>query len=215
MLLNNHQYNCNITKSFLSVCISQCFGYPHLLKLPSLFLKLTQKSLKLITCILVCHSISFLQYFIILDKNNSDKLSHPKRNCQSGKSFFSQKYSRRAHRGPSVHFPPYKQVSVRNGVQEWLRTHNDFIVCDYLFWKENKEGSFKCIINVQNIYLWIPLSFSKGVSKVLSMTIEQTQWNNVGNVSKNGIIFNDKIGILMGFLNQPESYRKKSCFLTM
>ncbi len=42
----------------------------------------------------------------------------------------------------------YKQVSVRNGDHEWLRTANAFILCD-LFCKvhkrhaANREGSFK------------------------------------------------------------------------
>ncbi len=48
------------------------------LKLPSLFLTYYPKALKLIPCIIVCHSKSFLPYFIILDKNNSVILSLPK-----------------------------------------------------------------------------------------------------------------------------------------
>ncbi len=53
-------------------------------------------------------------------------------------------------------FLQYKQVSVRNGDPEWLRTTNAFIVCD-LFWKvqkghaTNREGSFNYYMTYENV----------------------------------------------------------------
>ncbi len=58
----------NMEKRFIAMlqssrCISQTIFYCTQIDVP---------------CILVCHSISFSPYFIILDKNNSVNISHPK-----------------------------------------------------------------------------------------------------------------------------------------
>ncbi len=57
------------------------------------------------------------------------------------------------HTGPhKSSFSLYKQVSVRNGNHEWLRTTNAFILCD-LFWNVQKhhatniEGSFNVLVD--------------------------------------------------------------------
>ncbi len=98
-------------------------------------------------CILVCHSISVLPYSIILDKNNYVK--HPKWEWRSGVVFFSRENTPEGCTGTQKsYFFPYRQVSGRNGDNEWLRITNAFILCD-LLWKvqknhaANRKGSFK------------------------------------------------------------------------
>ncbi len=61
--------------------------------------------------------------------------------------FFLKKTLQEAAQRPTkVHFLLYKQVSGRNGDDEWLRMTNAFILCD-LVWKvlkrhaANREGS--------------------------------------------------------------------------
>ncbi len=110
------------------------------------------------TCILVCHSISLL-YLIILDMNNSVKLSHPKWVLLKLSIWgsFSRTMTPEGCIGPYKNsFSLYKQVSVRNGDHEWLKTTNAFILCD-LFWKvqkshtANRDGSFKVCGDVMQL----------------------------------------------------------------
>ncbi len=54
-------------------------------------------------------------------------------------SFFLEKILQKAIKRPTkVQLFPYKQVSGRNGADEWLRITNAFILCD-LVWKVKKS----------------------------------------------------------------------------
>ncbi len=90
------------------------------------FHKITPKITQTHTGILVCHSIPFLPYFIILDKNNSVKRSHPKWEQQSEVIFSRENTPEGRTWTHKSSFLQYKQVNVRNGNHEWLRMTNAF-----------------------------------------------------------------------------------------
>ncbi len=125
-------------------CFKACFYFPQIIT-------------KIIhTCIIVCHSISFLPYFIILDKKNSVKLSHPKWVLLKLDRGGARENTLEGHTGPNKSsFSPYKQVSVRNDDHEWIRTTNSFILYD-LFWKVQKSHAAKEALNSGVVFLkWI------------------------------------------------------------
>ncbi len=95
----------------------------------------------------MCRSTSLLSYFIILGKNNFVNVSHHCMSLNVRKSLWGEFFSHEntpegstsPHKGP---FSLYKQINVRNGDHEWLRTTNAFILCD-LFWKVRKDHTTK------------------------------------------------------------------------
>ncbi len=77
-------------------------------------------------------------------------------------SFFSRKYSKRAHRDAQTFFLFIKTIKWEKWWSWWLRITNAFILCN-LLWKvqkciaANKEGSFKLCVKFEQEWLSISL----------------------------------------------------------
>ncbi len=119
--------------SYTSIHVWTNSTHTRWLKFPYLFIKKYTKSLKLISCILVCHSILFLPHFKLLDKNNSVNRSHLKWEWRSDRSFISRKYSKGrtgTHKTSFFHINmEVGEMMIMNDL-EWLMFHIMGFVCE-------------------------------------------------------------------------------------